>query len=111
MGRKGSQDYGTNKKTEEARPFNVVLSGNSYLRQIIESLICSWYNDITYVAIQKDAKFKVSMAFLNAQPNGGQQSISINMTGDMQAMPQILDSENCKRTEKVSQYYHKNVTT
>jgi len=109
--RKGSQDYGTNKKTEEARPFNVVLFGNSYLRQIIESLICSWYNDITYVAIQKDAKFKVDMAFLNAQPNGGLQSFPINMTGDMQAMPQIWDSEHCKKTQNVSQFYHKNVPT
>ena len=108
--RKGSQDYGTNKKTEEVRPFNVVLFGDSYLRQIIESLICSWSNDITYVAIQKDATFIADLEFLKSQPNGGLQSISINMTGDMQAMPQIWDSEHCEVVHK-SNYYHKKVLT
>jgi len=104
--RKGSQGYDTLNVGD--RPFNVVLFGNSYLRQIFEALICSWFNDISYVAIQKGSHFSASMAFLNSQPNEGMGSISLNMTGDMKALPHVLNSKSC-RAQDIKEFYNKNV--
>ena len=68
-------------KLGEKRTYNVVMLGNSYLRQVLEALECGWSKDISFSLMQKDATYGIP---LQKSRNGA--PIRMDEMGSMERM-------------------------
>ncbi len=86
---KGSRD---NSRTK----INVALFGNSYLRQVFESMMCSWSSDLTYHVMEKDGKYDISIAGLEMRKMRNQTSVLMEELGEMEPLPLDVCRAQCK---------------
>jgi hypothetical protein len=89
---KRKEDGGRKNKNPHA--INVIMFGNSYLRQVFEAFICGYKNDITTMKLQKDQKYKISMDDIKKRKG---RPIELNETGDFVAPP--INSETGTSTQ------------
>lgn len=105
-----------NNRTRQRHMINVVLNGNSFLRQIFQALACAFEEDITDLWMQKNAQYSVSIAELEKR------GISTNKNQVQQNATKIQPSEigpivrppdanmgTCQPNEEISAFYEKGV--
>jgi len=92
---------------DEQRPHTVVMFGNSYVRQILESFACSWAHEVTDSLLQKDAKYSISVAALKARDGA---PIRMDELGDIERMPMPWEGDGCELLEDGDKFYAENVT-
>ena len=90
---------------QDKRAVNVLVLGNSFMRQMLQALKCGWSHDITLSLMQKGASYNSDIASIKATK--GKIYISLNQTGDMERMP-LMWEQPCK-VEKQPQYYRSGV--
>ena len=82
---------------------NVMLAGNSYLRQIFEALVCGFHMDISKHLVQHDSKYGVSLAAI-AKRQG--KKIELTEVGELASSCQCQNGDRTKFYEKGVQLPH-----
>jgi len=76
---------------ERHKLINVVMLGNSFLRQPFEALVCGWFDDITYSRLQKYARFDFSLASVEKLKG---KNLQTKDAGIMEEIPQSIEDES-----------------
>jgi len=85
---------------------NVAMLGNSYLRQIFESFLCTWSHELTFSLFEKDGKYDPSIAGMKLRNNA---PLTFDELGDMEPMPNPNDNQ-C-HVASVDEFYEDGLET
>ena len=86
---------------------NVAIFGNSYLRQIFESLLCTWSNELSFSLFEKDGGYDVSLAAMKLRNNT---PLTFDELGKMEPIPNPNDTQ-CHQISELKQFYEDGLET
>lgn len=88
------------KRANQRSMINVAMLGNSYLRQIFESFVCTWSHEITLSLFEKDGKYDESIAGMKLRNYA---PLTLDELGNMENLPSP-DDNRCHLDYR-DQYY------
>jgi hypothetical protein len=92
-------------RTNHTRPFQVLLQGNSYLRQIFEALVCGFQSQITDLKVQVGGP-RISKSNIEARKG---RLPGIGELGDMIDFSRAKEG-GCHGGTSIAKFYRRNVT-
>jgi len=111
IGKKVLDDWQTRQGSDRIKRanktmINVAMLGNSYLRQIFESFLCTWSHELTFSLFEKDGKYDPSIAGMKLRNNA---PLTFDELGDMEPMPNPNDNQ-C-HVASVDEFYEDGLET
>lgn len=102
------EDDSINSQKPLRKKINVAIFGNSYMRQIFESFVCSWTHDMTYHVLEKGGTYDISLDRTRIRNNA---LITMSELGNMKPLPINIWNGTLCEISKVSQFYEEGLPT
>lgn len=101
LGKYKQHEKQANNKTNKERTYNIVMFGNSFLRQIFQALVCGYGNQITNSLVQLYQTFGID---LKSMKERGERKFEVNELGELR---DLLTSgkQKCDRYETLPKFY------